>query len=101
MCVCAVLVLCVCVCVCVLCWCCVRVCVCVSIFQPLLVHPAGLPAGVCNIVYGTGPRAGEAIVKHPAISLISFTGSTAVGSRIQSVSAPYVKKLSLEVTYIH
>jgi acyl-CoA reductase-like NAD-dependent aldehyde dehydrogenase len=58
---------------------------------------AGLPAGVCNIVYGTGPRAGEAIVKHPSVSVISFTGSTAVGRRIQSLSAPYVKKLSLEL----
>ena len=63
----------------------------------LLCFTPGLPAGVCNIVYGTGPRAGEAIVKHPSVPLISFTGSTAVGRRIQSVSAPYVKKLSLEV----
>ena len=57
----------------------------------------GLPPGVCNIVYGTGPRAGEAIVKHPSVPIISFTGSTAVGQRIQSVSAPFVKRLSLEV----
>jgi acyl-CoA reductase-like NAD-dependent aldehyde dehydrogenase len=57
----------------------------------------GLPPGVCNIVYGTGPRAGEAIVKHPSVPIISFTGSTAVGRRIQSVSAPFVKRLSLEL----
>lgn len=57
----------------------------------------GLPAGVCNIVYGTGPKAGETLVKHPSVPIISFTGSTAVGRRIQSVSAPFVKKLSLEV----
>ena len=49
------------------------------------------------MVFGSGPRAGEAIVKHPSIPLISFTGSTAVGRRIQSVSAPFVKRLSLEV----
>ena len=52
------------------------------------------------MVFGSGPRAGEAIVKHPSIPLISFTGSTAVGRRIQSVSAPFVKRLSLEVQKI-
>ena len=57
----------------------------------------GLPPGVCNIVYGTGPRAGEAIVRHPEVKLVSFTGSTAVGRHIQEVTAPFVKKLSLEV----
>ena len=57
----------------------------------------GLPPGVCNVVYGTGPRAGEAIVRHPEVKVISFTGSTAVGRHIQEVSAPFVKKLSLEV----
>lgn len=60
-------------------------------------YVAGLPAGVVNIVFGVGPRAGEAIVKHPNVPLISFTGSTAIGKRIQEVSAPFVKKLSLEV----
>ena len=57
----------------------------------------GLPPGVVNIVYGVGPKAGEAIVKHPDIPVISFTGSTLIGQRIQTVSAPYIKKLSLEV----
>ena len=50
-----------------------------------------------NIVFGVGTRAGEAIVKHPDVPIISFTGSTAIGKRIQEVSAPFVKKLSLEV----
>ena len=67
----------------------------VSLHTPPL--SPGLPPGVCNMVFGSGPRAGEAIVKHPSIPLISFTGSTAVGRRIQSVSAPFVKRLSLEV----
>lgn len=57
----------------------------------------GLPPGVCNLVHGTGPRAGEAIVKHPEVKVISFTGSTLVGKRIQEMSAPFVKKLSLEL----
>lgn len=59
---------------------------------------SGVPPGVVNMVFGVGPRAGEALVKHPNVPLISFTGSTAVGQRIQAISAPFVKKLSLEVS---
>jgi len=58
---------------------------------------AGLPGGVLNIVHGTGPGAGEAIVSHPAIKAISFTGSTRAGERIASIAAPKFKKLSLEL----
>lgn len=58
---------------------------------------AGLPDGVLNIVHGTGPNCGEAIVKHPKIKAISFTGSTRAGERIASVAAPMFKKLSLEL----
>ena len=58
---------------------------------------AGLPDGVLNIVHGTGPHCGEAIVKHPDIKAISFTGSTRAGERIASVAAPMFKKLSLEL----
>lgn len=58
---------------------------------------AGLPAGVLNIVHGTGPGAGEAIVSHPDIKAISFTGSTRAGERIASIAAPKFKKLSLEL----
>jgi aminomuconate-semialdehyde/2-hydroxymuconate-6-semialdehyde dehydrogenase len=57
----------------------------------------GLPPGVLNIVHGTGPAVGEAIVKHPGIGMISFTGSTKVGQRIAQVAAPMFKKLSLEM----
>ena len=60
-------------------------------------NKAGLPAGVLNIVHGTGAEAGEAIVKHPKIKAISFTGSTRAGERIASVAAPMFKKLSLEL----
>ena len=58
---------------------------------------AGLPEGVLNIVHGTGPNCGEAIVKHPKIKAISFTGSTRAGERIASIAAPMFKKLSLEL----
>ncbi len=58
----------------------------------------GLPPGVVNIIFGTGSHAGEAIVTHPHVPLISFTGSTVVGQRIQAKSAPFVKRLSLEVS---
>jgi aminomuconate-semialdehyde/2-hydroxymuconate-6-semialdehyde dehydrogenase len=58
---------------------------------------AGLPAGVLNIVHGLGPKVGEAIVAHPAIPAISFTGGTTTGERIASITAPMFKKLSLEL----
>jgi len=58
---------------------------------------AGLPDGVLNIVHGTGNHCGEAIVKHPSIKAISFTGSTRAGAHIASVAAPMFKKLSLEL----
>jgi aminomuconate-semialdehyde/2-hydroxymuconate-6-semialdehyde dehydrogenase len=58
---------------------------------------AGLPDGVLNIVHGDGHSCGEAIVKHPAIKAISFTGSTRAGERIASIAAPMFKKLSLEL----
>ena len=58
---------------------------------------AGLPPGVLNIIHGAGPGAGEAIVSHPAVKAISFTGSTRAGERIASIAAPKFKKLSLEL----
>ncbi|MBK8611631.1 MAG: aldehyde dehydrogenase [Chitinophagaceae bacterium] len=58
---------------------------------------AGLPDGVLNIVHGIGQHCGEAIVKHPDIKAISFTGSTKAGERIASIAAPMFKKLSLEL----
>ncbi len=58
---------------------------------------AGLPDGVLNIVHGTGQHCGEAIVKHPDIKAISFTGSTRAGQHIAAIAAPLFKKLSLEL----
>ena len=58
---------------------------------------AGLPAGVLNIVHGTGPDVGAAITAHPDIPAISFTGGTATGAAIARTAAPMFKKLSLEL----
>ncbi len=58
---------------------------------------AGLPAGVLNIVHGTGPNVGAAIASHPRIPVISFTGGTKTGAEISKVAAPMFKKLSLEL----
>ncbi|KAI2649623.1 2-aminomuconic semialdehyde dehydrogenase [Labeo rohita] len=62
-----------------------------------LLEEAGFPPGVVNIVFGTGPRAGDALVSHPDVPLISFTGGTATARLITERSAPYCKKLSLEL----
>lgn len=58
---------------------------------------AGLPDGVLNIVHGRGQSAGQAIVSHPDIKAISFTGGTATGQHIAKTTAPMFKKLSLEL----
>ncbi len=58
---------------------------------------AGLPAGVLNLVHGLGARAGMAIVEHPAVRSISFTGGTATGAVIARTAAPLFKKLTLEL----
>jgi len=57
----------------------------------------GFPAGVLNIVHGLGPEVGEPLVTHPAVRAVSFTGSTAVGTRIAALAALALKKLSLEL----
>ncbi len=60
-------------------------------------NEAGLPAGVLNIVHGLGTTTGQAIIEHPDIKAISFTGGTATGAHIAKVAAPMFKKLSLEL----
>ncbi len=62
-----------------------------------LLHGAGFPDGALNIVHGRGAVVGEALVSHPQVRAISFTGSTAVGRRIAAIAAPMLKKLSLEL----
>jgi aminomuconate-semialdehyde/2-hydroxymuconate-6-semialdehyde dehydrogenase len=58
---------------------------------------AGLPKGVLNIVHGLGSQAGQALVEHPKIKAISFTGGTTTGALIAKTAAPLFKKLSLEL----
>ncbi|HRO41198.1 MAG TPA: aldehyde dehydrogenase [Flavipsychrobacter sp.] len=58
---------------------------------------AGLPDGVLNIIHGGGKDCGSAIVKHPHIKAVSFTGSTRAGKDIATIAAPMFKKLSLEL----
>lgn len=58
---------------------------------------AGLPPGVLNVVHGLGVKAGAALVAHPQVSAISFTGGTKTGAEIARVAAPQFKKLSLEL----
>lgn len=62
-----------------------------------LLKEAGLPDGVCNIVTGYGDPVGERLSTHPEVSMVSFTGSTAVGKRIVAASAGTLKKTALEL----
>src|SRR5258706_8000263 len=62
-----------------------------------VVQEAGLPAGVFNLVTGFGPVVGEALVKHPEVDMISFTGSPRAGKRISEVAAQMVKRVTLEL----
>ena len=58
---------------------------------------AGLPPGVLNVVPGKGSEAGEALVRHPLVRKISFTGSTEVGTRVMQLAAEGIKRVSLEL----
>ena len=60
-------------------------------------HEIGLPAGVLNIVSGSGRIVGEAIVVHPDVDMVSFTGSLAAGRRIAAVAGDGIKKVCLEL----
>jgi len=61
------------------------------------VKEAGFPDGVFNIIHGLGAEVGDALVRHPKVAAVSFTGGTATGAHIASVTAPKFKKLSLEL----
>lgn len=58
----------------------------------------GIPPGVVNFVFGTGLKVGQALVSHPAISCVSFTGGTSTGLRISECAVG--KKVSLEASVI-
>ncbi|MDQ4111755.1 MAG: aldehyde dehydrogenase family protein [Actinomycetota bacterium] len=62
-----------------------------------LIDRAGFPPGVVNLVTGTGATAGDALVRHPGVDKISFTGSPEVGSQIASLAASSFKRVSLEL----
>ncbi len=62
-----------------------------------VVHAAGLPRGVFNLVCGTGATVGEAIARHPGIDMVSFTGSTRAGKRVSELAAGTVKRVALEL----
>lgn len=67
-----------------------------SMFAQICID-AGLPPGVLNIVHGSGPGAGQALIEHAGIKAISFTGSTRTGAAIAATAAAKFKKLSLEM----
>jgi aldehyde dehydrogenase (NAD+) len=62
-----------------------------------ILHTVGLPAGVFNLICGTGPVTGEAIAAHSGIDAVSFTGSGAAGRRVAEVAAATVKRVTLEL----
>src|SRR6267154_4410843 len=62
-----------------------------------VVHEAGLPPGVFNLVTGLGPPFGETLVRHPGVDMISLTGSTRAGRRVAELAAPSVKRVALEL----
>ncbi len=62
-----------------------------------VIHEAGVPAGVFNLVTGLGPVVGEAIAAHPDVDMVSFTGSTRAGKRVAEVASQTVKKVALEL----
>jgi aldehyde dehydrogenase (NAD+) len=62
-----------------------------------IVHDAGLPTGVFNLVCGTGPVVGEALARHPDVDIVSFTGSTRAGKRVSELAAQTVKRVALEL----
>ncbi len=68
-----------------------------SLLFAQIVHEAGLPPGVFNLVNGDGPTVGEAIAAHPEIDMVSFTGSTGAGVRVAKLAADTVKRVAQEL----
>ena len=69
-----------------------------AIILAQLAHEAGVPAGQLSVVPGLGGETGEALVRHPLVNYVSFTGSTATGARVMSDAALYgLKPVSLEL----
>src|SRR4029453_10626557 len=62
-----------------------------------IMHAAGVPAGVFNMVQGAGPGVGAAISSHPDVDMVSFTGSTRAGVEVAKAAAPTVKRVAQEL----
>ena len=62
-----------------------------------IIHEAGVPAGVFNLVNGAGPVVGEVLASHPEVDMVSFTGSTRAGKRVAALAAETVKRVTLEL----
>jgi len=62
-----------------------------------ILHQAGVPAGVFNLVNGDGPNVGAAIASHPDVDMVSFTGSTRAGIQVAIAAAPTVKRVAQEL----
>jgi betaine-aldehyde dehydrogenase len=62
-----------------------------------IIHAAAVPAGVFNLISGPGANVGEALVQHPDVDMVSFTGSTRAGRRISELAAGTVKRVALEL----
>ena len=62
-----------------------------------IIHAAGVPAGVFNLITGYGPVVGEAMATHPDVDMVSFTGSTRAGKRVSELASATVKRVALEL----
>jgi aldehyde dehydrogenase (NAD+) len=62
-----------------------------------VLHEAGVPAGVFNLINGTGPEVGAALAAHPDVDMVSFTGSTRAGTEVAKIAAATVKRVHQEL----
>jgi len=62
-----------------------------------IIHEAGLPPGVFNLVNGMGPVVGEVLATHPEVDMVSFTGSTRAGKRVGELASQTIKRVALEL----
>lgn len=62
-----------------------------------VIHEAGVPAGVFNLVNGLGPEVGEVLASHPEVDMVSFTGSTRAGKRVGELASQSIKRVALEL----
>lgn len=68
-----------------------------AVLWPEIFREAGLPDGVFNLIFGSGSVAGDYLVKHPDVPIVSFTGDSSTGATISTAAAPQFKSLSLEL----